>query len=245
MILDNQERILFFIFQRMGCASSKADVVECREEHSTPLEELNIDKQSTSVKEEPVESIQQKQNVASALPDMADKGSAPPTNEIPTCRSDSLISPIQCPAEMDSIPRISSLSQQQEIVSSNITIDQDTLPVEPKRKFSSESAFADVTDQDSEHPANCPDSLPTASNSISPLDSPDKPLLAYQLPSTFWSLSKQDKINALNRSLDGFSLLSQQAETSADLFALLNTMYSIVVLETDAYGKSLSESVNS
>ena len=113
MILDNQERILFFIFQRMGCASSKADVVECREEHSTPLEELNIDKQSTSVKEEPVESIQQKQNVASALPDMADKGSAPPTNEIPTCRSDSLISPIQCPAEMDSIPRISSLSDRE------------------------------------------------------------------------------------------------------------------------------------
>lgn len=244
-MLDKQEVFIFFFFQRMGCASSKADVVECREEHSTPLEELKIDQQSSSVREEPAESIHQKRNVAGALPDMSDKGSAPPTNEIPTYRSDSLISPIQCPVEIDSLPRIPSLSQQQEIVSSNITIDQDTLPVEPKRNFSSESAFADVTDQDSEHPANCPDSLPAASNSISPLDSPDKPLLAYQLPTTFWSLSKQDKINALNRSLDGFSLLSQQAETSADLLALLNMMYSVVVLETDAYGKSLSERVDS
>ena len=235
----NKQVCYYSLFKRMGCTSSKADVAECREEDSTPLVELKIDQQSSSVKEELIESIRQKRSEASVILDISDKGSVPPTNETPTYQSDSLISPIQCPVEIDSLTRNPSLPQQQEIASSNITIDQNTLQTEPKRDFSSESSFADVTDQDSEQPSNCHNSLPDASNSISPLESPDNPFEAYQLPSSFWSLSKQDKINALNGSLDGFSKLSQQAETSADLLSLLNMLYSIVVLETDAYGKPL------
>lgn len=222
----------------MGCASSKTDVVECEEEHSTSLGELNVDQQSPSVKEEPIGPIEKKTEVANATPDISDKGFVPPRNDTPICHSDTLISPVHIPAENESLPRVVSLSQQEEIVSHKISIKQESPSVEHKTKFSSESAFADVTDQYSEHLANHPESLPIASNSISPLDSPKKGSVANEFDTLFRSLSKQDKINALSNLLTEFSTLSKQVETSTDLLPLLKKLYSVVVLENDAYGSS-------
>ena len=226
----------------MGCASSKADVVECEERRSTSLDELNIDNPSLSVREEPMDTNLQNPNVAVAIPDISEKSSVPPPNETFSSRYDLPISPVQCPVEMASLERIPSLSQPEEIVSSKSDKDQKIPRVEHNDKFASESEFADVTDQDSEHHSNYSKSSSVPSNPISPFDSPERPNRTYQVDNSFWTLSKQDKIDALNSSLNDFSILSQQAESSADLVALLSTLYSVVVMETDAYGRELLES---